>query len=456
MAVLLVTALLSGNPAQANWPAFRGEGALPAFAGQLPERWSPDENIAWIVDLPGYGQSSPVVWGDRVYLTAVRGPKKDVCILVCLNGPDGVVRWSKAFAASQDGPNNPMMIRAASTPVVDGDGVIALYESGDLIALDHDGKVRWERSLIKDYGKIQNHHGLGSSLAQTAETVFVLVDHLGPSYLLAVDKRTGKTRWKADRPSVLSWTSPVVTECDGRAVVLASGGGRLDCHDAWRGDIHWSIDGISSNDIPSPSVSDGLVVLTGGINPLRPVKEGDVKANLVLRLHREGDRIAYNVVWSDSKCLVHQASPLIHRGLMYQVSRAGIVHCRDLATGKLCYSARLDGECWATPVAAGDMIYFLGKDGITTLLRAGETHERIASSWLWNENAFVEKKSLAKALPENQVKLPPSSPEVREQMEEMLVDAVGDVVYGFAISERSLIVRTGNRLYCIRDADSQR
>lgn len=200
LVTLLVIPAVDPLPGQV-WPGFRGSGDGCTTAKNLPLKWSPTENLAWKIDLPGYGQSCPVVWKDRVYLTAVDGKEREKGFIMAFDARTGKRLWSHEFAPTQKAKWSYTVSRAAPTPVVDAAGVYAFFEGGDLLALSHEGKLRWSRSLVKDYGEFQTGHGLGSSPVQTEEAVIVLIDHRGPSYLLAVDKQTGKTLWKTDRES---------------------------------------------------------------------------------------------------------------------------------------------------------------------------------------------------------------------------------------------------------------
>ena len=196
-AALSALLLAASPPATDTWPGFRGDGSSRTAARGLPLTWSPTENVAWRVGTPGHGQSAPVVWKDRGRL-AVEGDEKETLHVLCYTAADGRRLWQKSYPATQRGKNNPMMSRAAPTPVADADGVYAFFESGDLVALTHDGTERWRRSLSTQFGGFRNNHGLGSSPAQTDRAVLMLVDHQKPSYLPAVNKADGKDLWKAD------------------------------------------------------------------------------------------------------------------------------------------------------------------------------------------------------------------------------------------------------------------
>jgi outer membrane protein assembly factor BamB len=378
--------------------------------------------------------------------------------VMALDAKAGKVAWSKDFAASQLGKNNPMMSRAAPTPVVDGDAIYAFFESGDVIALDHGGEVKWQRSLSKDYGAFKNHHGVGSSPTQTDRAVVILIDDLGPSYLVALDKATGKSVWKADRASRASWTSPVVCTLNDKPAVLVSSSGSLTAYDAATGKELATLDGLVGNNIPSPVVFGDVIVLGAGENRMKPDLAASAKSNCCVRLTSKGEMVAFETVWDGKKAICQHASPLIHKGHVYFVTNSGLVHCVDLRTGAERYAERLDNQCWATPVGAGDHVYFFGKDGVTTVLRAGPEFDQVASNRFWSAGDFARRRAEAKEKAASMLPKPPEGkgpgggPPLRdEELEATRYSAVGDVVYGVAAVDGTFFVRTGTELICVRD-----
>jgi outer membrane protein assembly factor BamB len=462
MNAILLSLLLGAGPAPAeSWPGFRGDGTSRTTAANLPVRWSPTENVAWRTPLPGYGQSSPVVWNDRVFVTAIDGSEKEKLFVVAVDVKSGKAVWTKEFAATQKGKNNPMMSRAAPTPVVDGNAVYAFFESGDVIALSHAGEVKWQRSLSKDYGAFKNNHGVGSSPAQSDKMVLILVDDLGPSYLVALDKATGKNVWMADRTSRASWTSPVVATLNEKPAVLVSSSGSLTAYDAATGTELATLDGLVGNNIPSPVVAGDLIVLGAGENRMKPDLAASAKSNCCVRLTAKGDKTAFELVWDGTKAVCHHASPLVHQGHVYFVTKTGVVHCVDLRTGEERYSERLDNPCWATPVGAGDHVYFFGKDGVTTVLKAGPEFVKVAANRFWSPADFAKRRDEAKDKAAATLPKPPEGkgpgggpPLPKDELEATRYSAVGDVVYGVAAVDGTFVVRTGTELICVREPRS--
>ncbi|MBM3982503.1 MAG: hypothetical protein FJ304_19980 [Planctomycetes bacterium] len=456
--LVLIAACAGANPAAVEtWPGFRNDGTGTTAARGLPVTWGPKENVAWRAALPGYGQSSPVVWKGRVFLTAVDGAEKQKLLVVAVDARTGAVAWKKEFAAAQKGKNNPMMSRAGPTPVVDGEGVYCLFESGDLLALSHDGGKLWHRDLGADHGAIKNNHGLGSSLAQHGRAVFAQVDHGGPSYLLAVDKASGKDLWKAERPARTAWASPVVAPFGGKPVVLASGGGTLVAYDAASGKERAAFEGLTGNTIPSPTVAGDLVLVGAGENRMKPDAVASAKSNCALRLGSKDGKPVFEPAWMGRKAISHHASPVAHRGHVYFVTKLGLVHCVDLTTGEEKYAERLDDQPWATPVAAGDHVYFFGKTGITTVLKAGGEFEKVATNRLWSKDDFAARLEAAKKAASDSLPKPPEGkgpgggpPLPKEELEATRYSAVGDVVYGVAAVDGAFFIRTGTELICVR------
>jgi outer membrane protein assembly factor BamB len=457
MLVLTLALVLTAPPVPADtWPGFRGDGSGHTAARDLPLTWSSKENIAWRVPLPGYGQSSPVVWNEHVYLTAIDGPEKEKLFALALNAKSGQVVWSNEFPASRKGKNNPMMSRAAPTPVVDADGVYMLFESGDLFAFSHDGQKRWHRSLADDHGELKNNHGLGSSPAQDAQRIFIQVDHFGPSYLLSVDKKTGKDVWKAERPQFPGWTSPVVTDWNGRPAVIASGGTTVIAYDAASGKELARLEGLTGLNIPSVCPSGGLLAVGAGENRMKPDLAASSRSNCLVRLGtKEGT--AFETLWGTKKVVSGTASPVIHDGRVYFVSKSGFVHCLDVKTGEELYAERLEDTPWATPIVAGPYIYFFGKSGITTVLKSGPEFDKVAVNRLWTREEYdarlaeAKKKAAATLPPPPEGKGPGGGPPVpKEELEAMRYSAVGDVVYGVAATTGTLYIRTGTELICVR------
>lgn len=419
-----------------TWPGFRGGADGATAAKKLPLKWSEKEGIAWKVDLPGYGQSCPVVWKDKVIVTAVEGEQRENGMIAAYDAATGKQVWIHSFEPTQKAKWSFTISRAAPTPVIDTERVYAFFEGGNIFALTHEGKPLWSRSLFKEYGEFQNNHGLGSSLAQTDAALFVLVDHRGPSYLLALDKKTGKTNWKTERKSRGSWTSPIVIERGGKSEVVVSSNGSVAGYDAKSGEMLWEKEGISGNTLPSASYAgDNRILVGAGMGRMQGDPKDASKSNCCIKLAEKNGRVTSEVVWTATKAVSNYATPLAHRGHAYFINSVGVVFCHDLNSGEERYTERIDGPCWASPIGAGDHIYFFGKDGRTSVLKSGATFEVVATNRLWQS----EKKAVG---PEKE-KEPLEKKDGRGGSGEYL----DPIVYGVAAVDSAFFIRTGTALY---------
>lgn len=445
-----------------TWPSFLGVGATPLHAENLPLKWSPTENIAWKAALPGQGQSTPVIWGDKVFVTCIDGPTKDTCHVVALSLADGKELWDHKRPSSQKVRSNYFQSRSAPTPVVDSDRVYAFFETGDLIALTHDGKPVWERSLVKEYGNFESTIGLASSLTQTADAVFVLIDHEGPSYLLAVDKKTGKNVWKTARDSRKSYASPVVMRVGDKDQVVVSSDGTVDGYDPATGKLLWSFDDVGGNVSGTPfPVGSGrfLVAATPGMHGERE-KEAK-RSNFLMTLDPSKDGEFKPTVSWRAKALPSFANPVTHKDVAYWVNKVGIVSAYDVKTGKELFNERIGQQCWATPLGVDDRVYFFGKDGQTTVLKAGQDFKVLAVNQLWDP-AVAGKDRLGeggerpnpkeKKDTENRKGGQPGSPsKERPEAGPGGLKFADPIQYGVAAVNGSLIIRTGAAVYCVRE-----
>ncbi len=312
MFTLSIAILLSGitTGEATSWPAFLGSGATAVNAEQLPLQWKPTENIAWRADLPGHGQSSPVIWGERVFLTSVEGPNKENYQVICLDLKTGQQRWTKSLKNSAPAANSVYVSRAAPTPTVDAQRVVAQFESGDCVAFDHDGQLLWQRDLSKDYGPFVAEFGLGASPCQTDATVFVLLEHDGPSCLVALDKKSGVTLWKADRKSRRSWSSPSVINIAGSPQIVVSSAGTVDGYDPASGKLLWTFAEVGGNTGTTPiDIGDGKFLIAASAGRQGENAADAKKSNFLMQVDREGDDWKTVRVWSTEEASPSWASP---------------------------------------------------------------------------------------------------------------------------------------------------
>lgn len=378
---LSVNSTLRAEDRTSKWTAFRN-GGTSRVTGSLPLQWAPDENIAWQKETEGYGQSAPVILDGRIFVTSVIGEQKEQCAITAYGIRDGQQLWQHRFEAAHQGPSSYMMSRAAPTPVVDQNAVYAFFETGDVVAVDLSGNPLWHRNLTTDYGDFQNNHGLGSSPAQTDDLVLLNIEHKGPSVLLALDKHTGRTQWKADRPSGSSWTSPIVVAAGTQQQVVVSSGGNLSGYNPQNGDVLWSLEGLEGNSVPSPCAV-GDFIFTGARIPEFGSADAAAKSNLCVRITGEESQ-PYELCWRAAKAVSDYASPVVDGEQVYFLNKVGVLYCVDAMSGETIYQERLRAECWSTPIVTEAGIYFFAKDGTTRIVRRGREFEILASNQLWD------------------------------------------------------------------------
>jgi len=448
-----------------SWPGFRGDGSGTATA-DLPTTWSPEDGIVWQVDIPGYGQSAPVVFDGKVFVTSSDGPFQEECKVYAYELKTGKMLWKGSVPASTKVENYFRNSRAAPTCCVDRSGVYSFFASGDVTAMTHEGTQLWSTPLFKTYGAVHNERGVASSLAQTNDHLYVLVDHHGPSYLVAIDKKDGGIAWKADRGNrVPSWSSPVVARSGGHEVVIASSADTVDAYDAATGEGLWQIEGLQGNHIPSASVV-GDRVFVGSTTMYGGATDESVTAaaNCCIELTITDGKPDYKIRWGAERANSYYSTPLAFAGYVYYVNKAGVLYCIDQETGKRVFAKRIGNPCWASAIgitnSAGDqLIYFVLKNGFTVVLRPGEEYDQVARNQLWDAEAMMEAKVAAEKqrqtnrVPDDQAK-PKSGPEkvfagMPENQLHQMFSYSDPTVYAAAVAQDSLLIRTGQRLYCI-------
>lgn len=355
-----------------DWPGWRGPGGLGISAEKHPPvEWSAAKNIRWKVPLPGVGMSTPVIWGNRIFLTASDGRDNLRLHVLCFDRADGRTVWhTRLFgSASSEGlyAQGGMAVPSVAT---DGQRVYAVFGSGDLVALDFDGKPVWIRSLAQEYGPFRNRWGMAASPLLLDDLLVVLVDHWAPSYLLGVDPKTGTTRWKTDRRASVNWSSPITVNVASGTQVIAIGTNHVNGYDAQSGRELWDLPGMQEQCVPSAVARDGIVYAVSG-------RQGPTFA-IDLRNGKP------SLAWKSSKRWGgFIPSPVCYGDLYYLgPDEAGIGTCLEAATGKELWRERLGGQYQASPVAADGKIYYTNLDGVVTVIKAGPKFEVLAKNEL--------------------------------------------------------------------------
>lgn len=407
MTVLRLLALLTlvcwqgVGATESRWPGFRGDGSSVSPATGLPLKWSDSENVRWSSDIRGFGQSSPIVWEDAVFVTSVEGESKETLVVSRFDLKTGKQVWAKTFPASRTTKVSGYVSQSAPTPVADADGVYAFFESGDLFALDPEGNQRWKRSLLEEYGDLNSNHGLGTSLVQSDEALYLLIAQGEGGYLLAVNKKTGENLWRTEQPFGTSWSTPVYAEVDGQPTLLISSAGNAYGFDATTGEQQWKVSGFDGNNVPSPTLTSAGVLIPAT----------DKGSNALIQPQRTKPEDGEATVWKAKNATSSFGSPLVYQGLAYFVNRSGVAFCLDLASGEERWSTRLGDSCWASPVGVEDKVYFFMKDGGTVITQAGAELNKLAENKL----------------------------------------TVNGRVYGVAVVDNAFVLRTESKLICLSE-----
>ena len=342
----------------AHWPGFRGDGSSLTAAKNLPTKWA-DKDVKWAQNVEGYGQSSPVVFNGRVFVTSVIGDNKESLGVHCYDLKTGQNAWSKIVENSNHQKITDYISKGAPTPCVDENGVYCFFETGQLLAIGHDGEIQWQRSLTKEYGDFQGNHGVGTSLVQSSDHLVLLIDHSADGYLLKLSKKTGENSWKIDREKRVSWSTPVIDATVSPNQIVISSNGIVEGVSFKNGRQLWSYLGVEKNTIPSATVTRDLILVGSSVKP----------SSIALPRDKAGSITKDQVSWTAENATSSMSSPLVVGENVYYVSRAGVLSCNDLKTGKQLWDHRLPASCWATPVGAGDAIYYFCKEGSTVVMK---------------------------------------------------------------------------------------
>jgi outer membrane protein assembly factor BamB len=388
-------AYLLGVPPHDNWAQWRGPLATGVGPNANPPvNWSENKNIRWKVAVPGKGHSTPVIWGDRIFLTTaipfgepvkprfVRPGAHDnnemtqayEFAVLAVDRKTGKILWQETVhkAVPHEAGHLTASLASAS-PVTDGELVIAFFGSYGLYCLDFAGKLIWKKDLGEMHTK--HGHGEGSSPALFGDTLIINWDHEEQSFLVALDKRTGKQRWRVARPEETSWATPIVVEHAGKTQVVVSGTNRIRGYDLATGEVIWECGGLSSNIVASPVSADGFVYAGSSY---------DTRAMLAVKLDgAKGDITGTNqVVWMRQRGTPYVPSPLLYDDTIYNLQHyQGVVVRINAKTGQdKGEPIRLPAirDVYSSPVAAAGRIYITSRDGVTQVLSHNDPTKSLA------------------------------------------------------------------------------
>ncbi len=360
----LVLPLLSVAALAADWRQFRGTdstGVAPA-GEKVPAEVGPERNVAWKAELPGRGVSSPVVADGRVFLTASDGPHHDRLSVLAFDAATGKRLWQRTVWATGPTQSHPKTCMAAPTPVTDGRRVVALFATGDLIALDRDGNVLWVRALNQESPGATDGRGLASSPLLIGETVVVHMETQNTSFAAGVDLGSGADRWRTDRPRELCWSSPLAVpgRKPGEQLALLQGSTRLSAVDPLTGKEVWHVE--RESDPIASGVRAGNVLYVPG-----------AKGLAALELPAGG--AAPKLLWEKPQLVAGMASPVVLGGRLYGL-RGPILLSVDVKTGDVVSRLRLTGPFSATPVSAGGLLYCVSEAGLIQVVQPGDKEDR--------------------------------------------------------------------------------
>jgi outer membrane protein assembly factor BamB len=402
--VLLALLLLPATAVAEDWPAWRGpRGDGTSHEAGAPVRWGPGENLAWKAPVPGIGHSSPVVWGDRVFLTTCLVKEKQR-VLLCLDRKTGKTQWQRVVLTSPLEPRHHLNSHASSTPATDGKHVWTTFvrlrpqTAADgppsrprepspvpktlvpeivVSCYTVDGEKVWE----KVPGRFYSRHGFCSPPIPYGDLLLINGDQDAEAFLVALDQRTGAERWRADRPSrIRSYCAPLLVDVAGKKQMVLSGGETVAGYDPDTGKQLWAIDGPTEQFVASPVHTQGVVFLTAGYPDFH---------NLGIRPDGRGNVTGTHVLWHEKRVPARKASyvpsPIAAGDHFFVVSDLGWARCLDAKTGKQRWMERLGRHHSASPVSANGLLYFTDDDGVTYVVKAGPKFELVARNELGEE-----------------------------------------------------------------------
>lgn len=386
--ILLFLTIASAVPRAENWPQWRGPSLNGVSAEKnLPVQWTATENITWKLPLPAWSGSTPIVWDDRVFLNVAEDLKQregDNLFLWAIDRGSGAVAWKRPLGGGNHQERKQNM--STPSPVTDGRTVWAMTGTGIIKAFDFSGRELWARDLQKDYGRFGLNWGYGSSPLLHLDSLFVQVLHGmktdDPSYVLRIDKATGKTVWRVERPtnarmeSPDSYTTPALLRYGSTTEVVITGGDVVTGHDLTTGKELWRVDGLNpDNDanyriVASPVVHGELIIA--------PTRE---RPMLVLKAGGRGNVTKSHVLWSFGNG-PDVPTPVTDGTYLYVINDRGIMWCLDPRTGREIYGRQrlAPGTYSGSPVLADGKIYVTNEDGVTSVVKAGPAFELLASN----------------------------------------------------------------------------
>jgi outer membrane protein assembly factor BamB len=419
--VVLVVGSASSDPA--HWPQWRG----PFFNGvartAAPVEFSDTKNIKWKLEIPGRGFSTPVIWGDRIFLTTAvptgkvaqpapsateqaqnpdaqnpgggrrqgRGPgggaatgEEHKFVVMCLDRKTGKTIWERVAktATPHEGYHRQYGSFASNAPVTDGRYLYASFGSRGIYCYDLNGKLIWEKDLGVQM-RMRNQFGEGVAPALHGNLLIHPFDQQSDSFVVALDKRNGKEVWRVSRDEISAWSTPLMADVKGKKQVVISATNKVRAYDPGNGKLIWECAGLGSNVIPHPAQhNDTVLVMSGHRDPKL----------MAIRLGREGDLTGSDaVLWNHTRGTSYTASPVLHDNKFYALTDNGMLSCFNATTGEPYYHQQRmpqPDNFKASPVAAGGNLYLASESGVVSVIKMGEKFEIVATNTL-TDHMFV-------------------------------------------------------------------
>jgi outer membrane protein assembly factor BamB len=376
--VLLVWSQFATIGYCADWPQFRGPTGMGLVTSdRLPLRWNADENVTWKVPIPGAGWSSPIVVGNRIYLTAavpIADGKDLQLTAICMSVADGRIAW-ETEVFRQNGEKAPAIHKknshASPTPLVENNRLYVHFGHQGTACLDLQGEILWRNDELR----YPPNHGNGGSPIIVGDLLVFSCDGSADPFVVALNKADGKVRWKTPRSvdhfKKFSFSTPTAIEVDGRTQIISPGSGQVCAYEPADGKEIWQVRYEGYSVVPKPVFGHGLVFISSGY---------ETPELFAIRTDGRGDVTETHVAWSEKKGAPNTPSPLLVGDELYVISDAGIASCFDARTGKLHWRNRIGGKFSSSPLHAGGRIYLQSEGGVGTILRAAKEFEVLATN----------------------------------------------------------------------------
>ncbi len=354
-----------------DWPQFRGPtGQGRSDERGLPLTWSETKNVRWKTAIPGKGWSSPVIQGDRIWLTTATEEGKSLRAISVDRNTGAILHNVEVFRLKSLGKISPKNSYASPTPVLEGDRVYLHFGAHGTACIAQSGEIVWKTRLEYDNGE----HGSGGSPVIYDNLLIVSCDGLDVQFVVALDKLTGKVRWKKSREGYQAYTTPLVVPLPAGDQVISPGAFRAIAYDPLTGKEIWQVKyGEGFSNVPRPVYGDGLVFICTGFQQ---------PSLLAVRTDGRGDVTKSHIVWSLNRGVPLTPSPLLVGDELYLITDNGIATCVDAKTGKEYWRTRIGGNHSASPIYADGRIYFLSEEGESVVIAPGKQFKHLATNQL--------------------------------------------------------------------------